>query len=145
MSIWQKDISIELLTAAHQNTATSNISLEFLEVGDEFIRGRVPVDDHTRQPYGLLHAGVRVVLAEPLGSCAAAYSCPVGHHVVGIDINANHLKGVRGGWIQVSHDRFIGAGILMFGRLTIQRCKDTYLRLLFQGLRIPSPVLGVLL
>ena len=67
--------------------------MEFLEVGDDFIRARVPVDSRTRQPY------VSVVLAETLGSCGAAYSCPPGHRAVGLDINANHLKGTTSGWV----------------------------------------------
>ena len=61
--------------------------------------GRVPVDHRTVQPYGLLHGGVSVVLAETLGSCGAAYAAPAGHRVVGLDINANHLKGVSSGWV----------------------------------------------
>ncbi|MDP2254471.1 MAG: hotdog fold thioesterase, partial [Polaromonas sp.] len=51
------------------------------------------------QPYGLLHGGVSVVLAETLGSCGAAYAAPAGHRAVGLDINANHLKGVTSGWV----------------------------------------------
>jgi uncharacterized protein (TIGR00369 family) len=68
-------------------------------VGDDFIVGRVSVDARTHQPYGLLHGGVSVVLAETLGSCGAAYSCPEGHQAVGLDINANHLRGVKSGWV----------------------------------------------
>jgi uncharacterized protein (TIGR00369 family) len=75
------------------------LGIEFLEVGDDYIVGRVPVDERTRQPYGLLHGGVSVVLAETLGSCGAAFSCPPGYRAVGLDINANHLKGVRSGWV----------------------------------------------
>jgi acyl-coenzyme A thioesterase PaaI-like protein len=93
MSIWKQTISVEVLTASHVNTAVQRLGIEFLEVGDDFIRARVPVDSRTVQPYGLLHGGVSVVLAETLGSCGAAYSAPGGHRVVGLDINANHLKG----------------------------------------------------
>jgi uncharacterized protein (TIGR00369 family) len=75
------------------------LGIEFLEVGDDFIRARVPVDHRTIQPYGLLHGGVSVVLAETLGSCGAAYSCPEGHRAVGLDINANHLRSVTSGWV----------------------------------------------
>jgi uncharacterized protein (TIGR00369 family) len=57
------------------------------------------VDKRTRQPYGLLHGGVSVVLAETLGSCGAAYSAPEGQRCVGLDINANHLKGTTTGWV----------------------------------------------
>jgi uncharacterized protein (TIGR00369 family) len=70
-----------------------------VEVGDDYIVGRVPVDARTRQPYGLLHGGVSVVLAETLGSCGAAFSTPPDYRAVGLDINANHLKGVTSGWV----------------------------------------------
>lgn len=99
MRIWKKPISVEELTAIHQDTAPAYLGIEFLEVGDDFIRARVPVNTHTRQPYGLLHGGVTVVLAETLGSCGAAYSCPQGYRAVGLDINANHIKGVISGWV----------------------------------------------
>lgn len=99
MRIWKKPISIEELIAAHIDTAVQHLGIEFLEVGDDFIRARVPVNTHTRQPYGLLHGGVSVVLAETLGSCGAAYSCPEGYRAVGLDINANHLKGAISGWV----------------------------------------------
>ncbi|MEO6974115.1 MAG: hotdog fold thioesterase [Rhodoferax sp.] len=99
MKIWKKPISIEDLTAIHIDTAVQHLGIEFLEVGDDFIRARVPVNTHTRQPYGLLHGGVSVVLAETLGSCGAAYSCPEGYRAVGLDINANHIKGTVSGWV----------------------------------------------
>jgi uncharacterized protein (TIGR00369 family) len=97
--IWQKPISIEILTQASLHTASSHLGIEFVEVGDDFIVGRVPIDARTHQPFGLLHGGVSVVLAETLGSCGAAYSSPVGHQAVGLDINANHLRGVKSGWV----------------------------------------------
>ena len=99
MRIWKKPVSVEELTAAHKDTAVDRLGIEFLEVGDDFIRARVPVDARTRQPYGLLHGGVSVVLAETLGSCGAAYSSPEGHRAVGLDINANHLRGATHGWV----------------------------------------------
>jgi uncharacterized protein (TIGR00369 family) len=73
--------------------------IEFLEVGPDFIRARVPVDTRTRQPYGILHGGVSVVLAETLGSCGAAYASPPGTRAVGVDINANHLRATTAGWV----------------------------------------------
>ncbi len=99
MRIWQKPISVELLTAGTRKTADEHLGIEFLEVGDDYLVGRVPVDERTRQPYGLLHGGVSVVLAETLGSCGAAFSCPPGYRAVGLDINANHLRGVTSGWV----------------------------------------------
>lgn len=99
MSIWQKPVSVAELTAIHMNTAVAHLGMEFLEVGEDFIRARVPVDVRTRQPYGLLHGGVSVVLAETLGSCGAAFSSPPGYRAVGLDINANHLKSATSGWV----------------------------------------------
>lgn len=99
MVIWKKPVTIAELTKIHLGTAAEHLGLEFLEVGDDFIRARVPVDKRTIQPYGLLHGGVSVVLAETLGSCGAAYAAPDGHRAVGLDINANHLKGVTSGWV----------------------------------------------
>ena len=93
MRIWKQEISTDILASNHKGTAVEWLGMEFLEVGDDFIRARVPVDQRTRQPYGLLHGGVSVVLAETLGSCGAAYAAPEGHRCVGLDINANHLKG----------------------------------------------------
>ena len=99
MPLWKQAISVDILNANTANTAVGHLGIEFLEVGDDFIRARVPVDARTVQPYGLLHGGVAVVLAETLGSCGAAFAVPAGHRVVGLDINANHLKGTSSGWV----------------------------------------------
>lgn len=99
MRIWKRPISVELLAANNADSAVTHLGIEFIEVGDNFIRARVPVDERTRQPYGLLHGGVSVVLAETLGSCGAAFASPEGHRTVGLAINANHLKGATSGWV----------------------------------------------
>ena len=99
MSIWKKPISVQSLNDTSANTATSHLGIELTEVGDDFVRGRVPVDERTRQPFGLLHGGVSVVLAETLGSLGAYYASPEGHRAVGLDINANHLRGATSGWV----------------------------------------------
>ena len=99
MSIWKKPISVQSLNDTSANTATSHLGIELTEVGDDFVRGRVPVDERTRQPFGLLHGGVSVVLAETLGSLGAYYASPEGHRAVGLDINANHLRSATSGWV----------------------------------------------
>ena len=99
MRIWKQAVSVEQLDAIHVGTAVEHLGIEFVEVGDDFIKARVPVDQRTKQPYGLLHGGVSVVLAEALGSCGAAYAAPEGHRCVGLDINANHLKSATSGWV----------------------------------------------
>jgi uncharacterized protein (TIGR00369 family) len=98
-SIWKQPISPQILAELHRDTAVAHLGIQFLEVGDDFIRARVPVDVRTRQPYGILHGGVSVVLAETLGSCGAACSVPPGHRAVGLDINANHVRAVSRGWV----------------------------------------------
>ena len=75
------------------------MGIEFLEVGDDFLRARMPVDSRTRQPYGLLHGGASVVLAETMGSCGAFYGSPPGCQAVGLEVNANHLRAAREGWV----------------------------------------------
>lgn len=99
MPIWKQPVSVESLTQLHVGTTVSLLGIEFLEVGEDFIRARVPVDARTRQPAGILHGGVSVVLAETLGSCGAAFSLPAGQRAVGLDINANHLRSASSGWI----------------------------------------------
>jgi 1,4-dihydroxy-2-naphthoyl-CoA hydrolase len=98
-SIWKQPVSVELLTAIHVNTTVAHLGIEFLEVGDDFIRARAPVDKRTLQPAGILHGGISVVLAETLGSCGAAFSSPAGHRAVGLDINANHIRSASEGWV----------------------------------------------
>ena len=97
MRLWKSPLTVEILTAVHVDSAAAHLGIEFLEVGDDFIRARVPVDSRTRQPLGLLHGGVSVLLAETLGSCGAAFAAPPGHRAVGLDINANHLRSATSG------------------------------------------------
>jgi uncharacterized protein (TIGR00369 family) len=98
-AIWTAPVTPQSLADMHIGTAVALLGIEFLEVGDDFIRARVPVDERTRQPYGILHGGVSVVLAETLGSCGAACSAPAGQRAVGLEINANHLRSATQGWV----------------------------------------------
>ncbi|HNU11080.1 MAG TPA: hotdog fold thioesterase [Rubrivivax sp.] len=98
-AIWTRPLSTDLLREVHVGTSPEHLGIEFLEVGDDFIRARMPVDGRTRQPLGILHGGVSVLLAETLGSCGGAFSAPEGHYVVGLDINANHIRAVKSGWV----------------------------------------------
>ena len=99
MSIWKKPITLAECTRTSENTAVTHLGIEFVEVGDDYLVGRVPVDERTRQPFGLLHGGVSVVLAETLGSIGAFYASPEGHRGVGLDIKANHLRAATSGWV----------------------------------------------
>ena len=98
-AIWKRPLSVEILTKVHVNTTVAHLGIEFLEVGDDFLRARAPVDSRTRQPMGILHGGVSVLLAEALGSCGAAWAAPEGHRAVGLEINANHLRSASEGWV----------------------------------------------
>ena len=97
--LWKQPVTTQTLTDIHKDTAVERLGIEFLEVGDDYLRARVPVDTRTRQPYGILHGGVSVVLAETLGSCGAAFAAPEGQRAVGLDINANHLRATTSGWV----------------------------------------------
>ena len=98
MSIWNGPQTLDALNAWNENTLTRHLDIVFSEIGDDFIRATMPVDARTRQPYGLLHGGASVVLAETLGSTGAnmcvdrsRYRC------LGQEINANHVRSVRNG------------------------------------------------
>lgn len=97
--IWKQDIGLEILRKIHVNTTVAHLGIEFIEMGDDFIRGRVPVDSRTKQPMGILHGGVSVLLAETLGSNGAALAVDRGYRAVGLDINANHIRSVSEGWV----------------------------------------------
>ena len=75
------------------------LGIRFTEIGPDYVRGTMPVDARTHQPYGLLHGGASVALAETLGSTAAGLCVEPDQGVVGIEINANHLRGVREGLV----------------------------------------------
>jgi 1,4-dihydroxy-2-naphthoyl-CoA hydrolase len=87
------------LAARHRDTAVERLGVEFLQVGPDLLRARMPVDSRTRQSAGILHGGASVLLAETLGSVAATLCLPPGQRAVGLDINANHIRAVREGWV----------------------------------------------
>ena len=91
--------SLEQLNARGAGNALSNSGIVFTEIGDDFLRGTMPVDARTLQPYGLLHGGASALLAETLGSLAAnlCMDDPVNEQAVGIQITANHLRAVTEG------------------------------------------------
>lgn len=100
MSIWFQGNTpdVNVLNQIQQNTIATHLGIEFTEAGPDFIVATMPVDERTRQPYGRLHGGASVVLAETLGSVAAALTLEIGKaNVVGLEINANHLRGVTEG------------------------------------------------
>ena len=96
-SPFRREASLAELNAMSTGTAMAPLGIRFTEIGPDFLRATMPVDERTRQPYGLLHGGASVLLAETLGSTAGGLSVEDGQGVVGIEINANHLRGVRDG------------------------------------------------
>jgi uncharacterized protein (TIGR00369 family) len=96
-SPFRRTITPEALNALSRGTAMEPLGIVFTEIGPDYLRGTMPVDARTRQPYGLLHGGASVLLAETLGSTAGGLCVDEGQGVVGIEINANHLAGVREG------------------------------------------------
>ena len=97
MSIWKKTADLAAINAANKGCTDDVLGIRITEIGDDFVRGELGVKPYTRQPLGLLHGGVSCVLAETLGSIGGFLACDDGYGVVGVDINATHMSGVRSG------------------------------------------------
>lgn len=101
MTIWfEKNINLDKILLFGKGTMSDHLGIEWLDLGHNFIKGRMPVDHRTIQPLGLLHGGASCVLAETLGSVASylvidssKYNC------TGIEINANHIRSVKSGFV----------------------------------------------
>lgn len=99
-SIWFTPPDPVALNARGRGTANEHVGVEVVEVGLDYLKGRLPVDDRTRQPAGVLHGGMSVVLAETLASWGAACTVdPQRFHCVGQEINANHVRAAQRGWV----------------------------------------------
>ena len=99
MSIWKKQLDLTTINAANEGCANDVLGIRITEVGDDFIRAELQVEPRTHQPFGLLHGGVSCVLAETLGSVGGSLACEEGYTIVGVDINATHMRSVRSGKI----------------------------------------------
>jgi uncharacterized protein (TIGR00369 family) len=97
--VFRRATTIEALNALSRDTAMEPLGIVFTEIGPDFLRATMPVDARTRQPYGLLHGGASVLLAETLGSSAGNLCVDPDSLCVGIEINANHLAAVRDGLV----------------------------------------------
>jgi 1,4-dihydroxy-2-naphthoyl-CoA hydrolase len=98
--IWKTKPSAEFMRSFTQKNMADHLSIEITEVGDDFITARMPVDERTVQPFGLLHGGASCVLAETLGSIAGTFCInPEKQMVVGIEINANHIRSAKSGYV----------------------------------------------
>lgn len=98
-SPFRSEPNLDDLNAMCRGTAMDALGIVFTETGPDFVRATMPVDARTHQPYGLLHGGASVLLAETLGSSAGNLCVGEGEICVGIEINANHLRAVREGTV----------------------------------------------
>ena len=98
MSIWFQPFTLDEIQRYSLGSMTEHLDIRFTEIGPDYLRGTMPVDSRTVQPFGLLHGGASVTLAETLGSVAAAHCVDMSrYHCVGLEINANHVRSARSG------------------------------------------------
>lgn len=100
MSIWFGEPSVEVVNSKGVDTLNRNLGIELTEFTDNSLRGRMPVDERTKQPAGVLHGGASVAFAETLASWAAIFAVDRSRfHCVGMEINANHVRPASSGWV----------------------------------------------
>src|SRR5690348_15803212 len=109
MRIWKQHADLETMNAWSRRTLMHALDIRITELGDDYLQGTMPDDDRTRQPYGILHGGASIALAETLYSTAAILCCEDGSTTVGLEINANPLPAVREGLVTAT-DRPIHIG-----------------------------------
>lgn len=100
MKIWFDSFPLDNINDSDYKSLPSHLGIEMVEAGEDFLKARMPVDERTRQPAGVLHGGASVVLAETLASWGAAFAVdPTKFHCVGQEINANHVRAAKPGWV----------------------------------------------
>ncbi|GHD90977.1 1,4-dihydroxy-2-naphthoyl-CoA hydrolase [Pseudocitrobacter sp. RIT415] len=98
--IWRRQTTLDALNAMNEGTMMALLDIRYVALTDDALEATMPVDHRTHQPFGLLHGGASVVLAETLGS-VAGYLCTEGDQkVVGLEVNANHIRAVRSGRVR---------------------------------------------
>jgi 1,4-dihydroxy-2-naphthoyl-CoA hydrolase len=99
-SLWFKDYDVHVIQDMRCANMVEYLGMELLEIGSDYLKGRMPVDHRTIQPFGILHGGASCVLSETLGSVGAWMTIdPDKYRAVGVEINANHIRAVTGGWV----------------------------------------------
>ena len=100
MSIWKSPLTLDQLKEGSKDTLMEQLGIEYLEIGDDYLKARMPVDSRTRQTAGILHGGASAALAETLGSIASGMCVDrEKKSIVGLEINANHIRPVAAGWV----------------------------------------------
>lgn len=99
MSIWKHTTDLARINAWSGNSLVDHLGMLVTEIGDDYLRGTMPVDERTKQPFGLLHGGASVALAETLGSTAGNLCIEPSEMAVGLDINANHVRATTSGLV----------------------------------------------
>ena len=100
-NIWVTQPSIEALNELHANTAVSQLGIIVTEVGSNYLEGQMPIDDRTKQPFGLMHGGSAVLLLETLSSAAANHCVdPTKQICVGLEVNCNHVRAAKSGSVR---------------------------------------------
>ncbi|WP_049818914.1 hotdog fold thioesterase [Geotalea uraniireducens] len=95
MTLWKTQPTLDQIKERSKNSLIDHLGIEYLEIGDDYLKARMPVDHRTKQPAGILHGGASVVLAETLGSVAATLCVDrEKKSIVGLEINANHIRPV---------------------------------------------------
>jgi 1,4-dihydroxy-2-naphthoyl-CoA hydrolase len=98
MSIWFQPFTLEDIQGYSRSSMVEHLDMRFTEIGPDFLRGTLPVDSRTTQPFGLLHGGASAMLAETLGSVAATHCVDMSKfHCVGLELNSNHIRSARSG------------------------------------------------
>lgn len=100
MSIWFGKYELETLNGLRNTNMAEYLSIEFLEIGDDYLKARMPVNERTKQTFGILHGGASCVLSETLGS-VGSWMCidPIQKNAFGLEINANHIRPVSEGFV----------------------------------------------
>ena len=98
--IWRREVTLDQINAMSKNNMVGYLGIEVTRMTVDQLEATMPVDERTRQPFGLLHGGASVVLAETLGSIAGYLCCEGEQKVVGVDVNASHLRSAREGWVR---------------------------------------------
>ena len=97
--VFRAPVSLDELNGLSRSTLIEHLGIVFTAAGEDWLQATMPVDERTRQPYGLLHGGASVVLAETVASVGATMALPEGKVAVGLEINANHVRAVRSGTV----------------------------------------------